>query len=163
MEVEQKQKCTELLQLVIDGQANEDQNKDLMSHLEECEHCREEYLLSKSIKESLKSNVKNTATPKGLANSIQSIISETVSPKWIKTVKPLGVVTCCGNVASPKLDLTVFPFILRGISLIGIDSQNYPMNYREQVWNKLADEWKLENLEDSDLDHFRNMMKKNIL
>lgn len=65
----------------------------------------------------------------------------------IKTVSPLGVVTCCGNVASPKLDLTVFPFILRGISLIGIDSQNYPMSYREQVWNKLAEAWKVEGLE----------------
>jgi hypothetical protein len=39
----------------------------------------------------------------------------------------MGVIASCGNVASPKLDLTVFPFILRGISLIGIDSQNYPM------------------------------------
>jgi hypothetical protein len=36
----------------------------------------------------------------------------------------MGVIASCGNVASPKLDLTVFPFILRGISLIGIDSQN---------------------------------------
>jgi acrylyl-CoA reductase (NADPH) len=52
----------------------------------------------------------------------------------IKSTQPLGVVTCCGNVASPKLDLTVFPFILRGISLIGIASQDYPMEYRKQVW-----------------------------
>ena len=59
------------------------------------------------------------------------------------------MITCCGNVASPKLDLTVFPFILRGISLIGIDSQNYPMKYRKQVWNKLAKEWKVENLEEN--------------
>jgi len=43
----------------------------------------------------------------------------------------------------------VFPFILRGISLIGIDSQNYPMENREQVWNRLAEEWKIENLEDN--------------
>ncbi|MDV7186413.1 YhdH/YhfP family quinone oxidoreductase [Lutibacter sp. TH_r2] len=64
----------------------------------------------------------------------------------IKSVHPLGVVTACGNAASIKLELTVFPFILRGVSLIGIDSQNYPMNYREQVWNKLAKEWKLDNL-----------------
>ena len=65
----------------------------------------------------------------------------------IKSVKSLGVVTACGNAASIKLELTVFPFILRGVSLIGIDSQNYPMKYREQVWNKLAEEWKLNNLE----------------
>ena len=79
----------------------------------------------------------------GGIDTVGGVILENI----IKSVNPLGVVTCCGNVASPKLDLTVFPFILRGISLIGIDSQNYPMSYREQVWNKLADEWKLDNLE----------------
>jgi len=66
----------------------------------------------------------------------------------IKSIQPMGVVTCCGNVASAKLNLTVFPFILRGISLIGIDSQNYPMAYREAVWNKLAKDWKPDNLVD---------------
>jgi len=79
----------------------------------------------------------------GGIDTVGGVILENI----IKTVKPLGVVTCCGNVASPKLDLTVFPFILRGISLIGIDSQNYPMKDREQVWNKLANEWKIDNLE----------------
>ncbi len=64
----------------------------------------------------------------------------------IKSTQPMGVVTCCGNVASEKLNLTVFPFILRGVSIIGIDSQNYPMEYREVVWNKLAKDWKLDNL-----------------
>ena len=60
----------------------------------------------------------------------------------IKTTKPLGIVTSCGNVASPKLQLTVFPFILRGVSLIGIDSQNYPMERRVNIWNLLAEDWK---------------------
>lgn len=50
---------------------------------------------------------------------------------------------------SPKLDLTVFPFILRGVSLIGIDSQNYPMTFREKVWNKLANEWKIDSLNEA--------------
>ena len=61
----------------------------------------------------------------------------------------MGVVTSCGNVASPKLNLTVFPFILRGIALIGIDSQNYPMHYREQVWNKLSESWKPDSLNET--------------
>jgi len=81
----------------------------------------------------------------GAIDTVGDVILENI----IKSVNPLGVVTCCGNVASPKLELTVFPFILRGIALIGIDSQNYPMNYREQVWNKLAEAWKIENLEDN--------------
>jgi len=65
----------------------------------------------------------------------------------IKSTNAMGAVTCCGNVASPKIDLTVFPFILRGVTLVGIDSQNYPMKYRTIVWNKLADEWKPEHLD----------------
>ena len=66
----------------------------------------------------------------------------------IKSTRPMGVVTCCGNAASPNLDLTVFPFILRGVSLIGIDSQNCPMAEREIIWKKLAGEWKPENLQE---------------
>jgi acrylyl-CoA reductase (NADPH) len=60
----------------------------------------------------------------------------------IKATSPQGIVTCCGLVASPELPLNVFPFILRGVSLIGIDSQNCPMDHRVRVWEKLASEWK---------------------
>lgn len=60
----------------------------------------------------------------------------------IKSTAPGGVVTCCGNVASPELNLTVFPFILRGVSLVGIDSQNCPMDRRLAIWRKLASDWK---------------------
>ena len=75
-------------------------------------------------------------------------VGGSILENMIKSIQPMGVVTCCGNVASPKLNLTVFPFILRGVSLIGIDSQNYPMSYREVVWNKLAKDWKPDNLMD---------------
>jgi acrylyl-CoA reductase (NADPH) len=75
-------------------------------------------------------------------------VGGTILENIIKSTQPMGVVTCCGNVASAKLNLTVYPFILRGVSLIGIDSQNYPMAYREIVWNKLATEWKPDNLMD---------------
>ena len=67
----------------------------------------------------------------------------------IKSTDSIGVVTCCGNVASPKLELTVFPFILRGVTLIGIDSQNYPMRYRTKVWEMLSDKWKPKQLEET--------------
>ena len=75
----------------------------------------------------------------GGVDTVGGVILENI----IKSTSPLGVVTCCGNVASPKLELTVFPFILRGITLIGIDSQNYPMTYRKKVWDLLAEEWKV--------------------
>ncbi len=64
----------------------------------------------------------------------------------LTSTKPFGVVTCCGNVAGAKLDLTVYPFILRGITLYGIASQNYPVKDREEIWNKLASDWKPEQL-----------------
>lgn len=81
----------------------------------------------------------------GAIDTVGGVILENI----IKSISPMGVVTCCGNVASPKLELTVFPFILRGISLIGIDSQNYPMAEREKVWNKLANEWKTDTLSET--------------
>jgi acrylyl-CoA reductase (NADPH) len=65
----------------------------------------------------------------------------------IKSTNLDGVVTCCGNAASADLPLTVFPFILRGISLFGIDSQHCPMAIRRRIWEKLATEWKLKNFD----------------
>ena len=64
----------------------------------------------------------------------------------IKSTQNMGVVTCCGNAASPELNLTVFPFILRGISLIGIGTQDHPMKERKQVWERLATAWKPDQL-----------------
>ena len=64
----------------------------------------------------------------------------------LKTTRPSGVITTCGNVAGAELSTTVFPFILRGLRLIGIDSQNCPNVLRKQLWQNLATEWKLPNL-----------------
>ncbi len=66
----------------------------------------------------------------------------------IKSTKPCGTVTCCGNVLSPYLPLTVFPFILRGVRLVGVDSQNCPMKLRKEVWRLLASDWKVDTLLD---------------
>jgi putative YhdH/YhfP family quinone oxidoreductase len=65
----------------------------------------------------------------------------------LKCTKPRAVVTCCGLVASPELSTTVFPFILRGISLVGIDSQDCDMDARKRAWGLLAGEWHIEHLE----------------
>ena len=66
--------------------------------------------------------------------------------KMLKSVQPLGAVTTCGSVSATQLNMTVFPFILRGISLIGISAQNYPMHLRKILWNKMANEFKPLNL-----------------
>ena len=66
----------------------------------------------------------------------------------LKALMPLGAVTTCGSVSSTQLNMTVFPFILRGITMIGISAQNYPTNLREPLWKKLATDWKPDNLLD---------------
>jgi putative YhdH/YhfP family quinone oxidoreductase len=58
-----------------------------------------------------------------------------------------GTVVCCGNVAAAELHLTVYPFILRGVRLIGIDSATAEMPLRRQVWDRLADDWRPKGLE----------------
>ena len=80
------------------------------------------------------------------AGSIDTVGGEMLATT-IKTVNPNGTVTCCGNVASHDLPLNVYPFILRGVTLIGIDSQNCPMPIRTQIWEKIASDWKIEWLE----------------
>ena len=64
----------------------------------------------------------------------------------VKSTRYGGVVTCCGLVGSTDLAMNVYPFILRGVSLIGIDSVNCPVDTRLRVWQKLAGEWKPEYL-----------------
>jgi len=66
----------------------------------------------------------------------------------IKATRYGGSVTCCGLVGSADLNLNVYPFILRGVSLLGIDSVECAMPPRLQVWQRLAGPWKLDSLED---------------
>jgi NADPH:quinone reductase-like Zn-dependent oxidoreductase len=60
----------------------------------------------------------------------------------IKATRYGGVVTCCGLVGSPELHLNVYPFILRGVTLAGIDSVQSSRAARLQVWKRLASDWK---------------------
>lgn len=60
-----------------------------------------------------------------------------------------GVVACCGNVLGYELQTSVLPFILRGVTLAGIDSGIALLNDRKRIWNRLSVNWKpavLENL-----------------
>ncbi len=74
------------------------------------------------------------------------VVGGNVLSTLIKACQPMGNVTCCGNIGSGDLVGTVYPYILRGVSLIGIDSQNCPMALRQKVWDKLAKEWHCETL-----------------
>ena len=62
----------------------------------------------------------------------------------LKSTRYGGTVTCCGLVGSPDLPVNVFPFILRGVSLLGIDSVQCPAEPRRAAWNKLADSWQVD-------------------
>ena len=67
-----------------------------------------------------------------------------VLSKMLPQISPHGVVACCGNVAGIEVNTTVFPFILRGISLCGIDSAESAIDFKRSIWQKFADEWKLD-------------------
>jgi acrylyl-CoA reductase (NADPH) len=75
-------------------------------------------------------------------------VGGTILENILKSIQPMGAVTTCGSVASTQLNMTVFPFILRGISLIGVSAQNYPTSLRAGLWTKLANEWKPDNIVD---------------
>lgn len=67
----------------------------------------------------------------------------------VKSTRYGGVVTCCGLVGSPDLNMNVYPFILRGVRLDGIDSVQVPMERRVRVWERLAGPWKPPALEEA--------------
>ncbi|GAA5072600.1 YhdH/YhfP family quinone oxidoreductase [Lysobacter panacisoli] len=60
---------------------------------------------------------------------------------------PYGNVASAGLAASPELDATVMPFIIRGVSLLGVASAGTARDVREAVWQHLADDWKPRHLD----------------
>lgn len=64
----------------------------------------------------------------------------------LKQIKYDGVATCCGLTSSHELNTNVFPFILRGVRLIGIDSVECKLEKKQAAWEKLATKWKIDTL-----------------
>ena len=64
--------------------------------------------------------------------------------KMLTMIANHGVVSCCGNVAGPKFSSSVFPFILRGIQLSGIDSAESSIELKKDLWELLSNEWSLD-------------------
>jgi acrylyl-CoA reductase (NADPH) len=65
----------------------------------------------------------------------------------LKSIQYGGAVAACGNAASPHLEVSVYPFILRGVTLYGVDTAQVPGEQRRAVWSRLAGEWKLAGME----------------
>ncbi len=78
--------------------------------------------------------------------AIDNIGGKTLS-KIIAHTNLWGNVASIGLAQSPKLDATVFPFILRGVSLLGISSTNCPMALRKKIWRQFGRELPLPNFE----------------
>ena len=60
---------------------------------------------------------------------------------------PYGNVASCGLAASHDLQATVMPFIIRGVSLLGVASAGTARDIRDEVWRRLASDWKPANLD----------------
>ena len=73
-------------------------------------------------------------------------VGGTMLASLLRSVKNEGCVAACGVVGGADVSTSVYPFILRGVTLRGIDSAWCPMQRRREVWNLLAGDWRLESL-----------------
>jgi acrylyl-CoA reductase (NADPH) len=64
----------------------------------------------------------------------------------VRATHRAGCVACCGMLAGAELPLNVFPFILRGVTLAGINSADALRPKRLELWNHLATDWRLDDL-----------------
>ncbi|QKX18017.1 YhdH/YhfP family quinone oxidoreductase [Microbulbifer sp. YPW1] len=72
--------------------------------------------------------------------AVDSVGGETLF-NVIKCLKYGGGVAACGMASGAQFQANVFPFILRGISLLGVDSVELPLPKKTEVWEKLAGDW----------------------
>ncbi|QWV93680.1 YhdH/YhfP family quinone oxidoreductase [Geomonas oryzisoli] len=75
------------------------------------------------------------------AGAVDVVGGETLAAV-LKSTRYGGTVTCCGLVGSAELPVNVHPFILRAVTLIGVDSSRCPRDTRFQVWQRLAGPWR---------------------
>jgi putative YhdH/YhfP family quinone oxidoreductase len=81
---------------------------------------------------------------KGLYQGGVDTVGGSILSNFISQTSQRGAITCCGNVAGDKLQTSVFPFILRGVSLIGIDSAESLLEVKKEVWNNFSKDWKID-------------------
>ena len=60
-----------------------------------------------------------------------------------------AAIACCGMVGGLSLDTSIFPFILRGLSLFGIDSAESLIDVKKEIWSNFSSSWKLENIDEN--------------
>ena len=84
------------------------------------------------------------ALDKGIYGSSVDTVGGDILAKIISMISNQGVVSCCGNVGGAMFTSSVFPFILRGVQLSGVDSAESPIEIKKELWNLLSDEWSLD-------------------
>lgn len=75
------------------------------------------------------------------AGAIDSVGGEMLSG-LTRVIHPWGSIASCGMAGGIGLRTTVMPFIIRGVSLIGINSSGCDYRIRERIWGRLANDWK---------------------
>ena len=83
------------------------------------------------------------ALDKAIYSGAVDTVGGEILAKIISMVANQGVVSCCGNVAGAMFSSSVFPFILRGVQLSGIDSAESSLVLKKELWNLLSNEWSL--------------------
>ncbi len=80
---------------------------------------------------------------KGRWDAVIDTVGGNTLSSVIRSTNPRGVICCLGLVESDDLCMKIYPFILRGVTLVGIDSAERPMDYRAKLWKRLATDWLL--------------------
>lgn len=81
---------------------------------------------------------------KGIYQGGVDTVGGNILSNFISQTSQRGAITCCGNVASDKLETSIFPFILRGVTLIGIDSAESLLEVKKEIWNNFSNDWKID-------------------
>jgi len=75
------------------------------------------------------------------AGAIDNVGGDTLAG-LTRVIKPYGNIATCGNAASIELATTVMPFIIRGLSVLGVASAGTARTIRDRIWERLAGAWK---------------------
>ena len=81
------------------------------------------------------------------AGGVDAVGSDILS-NLITATHQRAAIACCGMVGGINLNTSIFPFILRGLSLLGIDSAETLIEVKKEIWHNFATDWKLEKIND---------------
>ena len=90
------------------------------------------------------SEISRTPIGKTIWNFGVDVVSGNILTLLLASLKPGGAVACSGLVGGPSFESSIFPFILRGNALLGIDSVEIPLQKKLQVWENFASDWQLD-------------------